>query len=268
LVTNARFQPRGYWTLSKDTIAIIQRLSVLVAFFAVFYHIFGGTMSPNTLLVIDVVTMFVGSVIALTRTRELSSYSNVLLSVRASVKRMLLLTGTLFAFSPVLQTLTKTYSHDTIWALTFLFSAIHLALHDYKYVTNADANPAPAFEGTISLNAGIFSSVLLASRLDSHLSVFAFVLFAFEVHGGFPVVAHHIRRYSEKVHWLFSAILSIICGVALSGINGLLAIIYIFGVLFILLVCPFWLKRIQRYKNEMQGPWDYDDEKEIQAEIE
>jgi biotin transporter BioY len=50
-----------------------------------------------------------------------------------------------------------------------------------------------SFQGTISLNAGIFASLLLASRLGSNLAVFAFLLFAFEVFAGFPILAHHIR---------------------------------------------------------------------------
>lgn len=41
---------------------------------------------------------------------------------------------------------------------------------------------------------------------------------------------------------------------------------FVAGSIFITIICPFWLKWVQRYKNEMQGPWDYDDVGEIQAD--
>jgi hypothetical protein len=38
--------------------------------------------------------------------------------------------------SPVLQTLTSSYSNDTIDALVIIFSTIHLVFYDYAYVNN------------------------------------------------------------------------------------------------------------------------------------
>ncbi len=65
------------------------------------------------------------------------------------------------------------------------------------------------FQGTISLNAGVFASVLLASRLydddpstngtdhklmtSGSAEVFVFLFCAFLAHAGFPFLAHQIR---------------------------------------------------------------------------
>ena len=38
----------------------------------------------------------------------------------------------LLAVSPVLQTLTQSFSDDTMWALTMLFSAVHIIFYDYQ----------------------------------------------------------------------------------------------------------------------------------------
>jgi hypothetical protein len=50
-----------------------------------------------------------------------------------------------------------------------------------------------SFQETISLNAAIFGSVLLASRLHSSFLVFTFILFAFELFAGFPMITRGLR---------------------------------------------------------------------------
>lgn len=50
---------------------------------------------------------------------------------------------------------------------------------------------------------------------------------------------------------------------ALYSVSRLLSILFLGFVLFVTFVCPFWLKWIQRYKHKLQGPWDYDTEKEL-----
>lgn len=49
------------------------------------------------------------------------------------------------------------------------------------------------FRGFISLNAITFTSVLLASRLQSSLHVFAFISFAFIMFAGFPLLVHSFQ---------------------------------------------------------------------------
>jgi hypothetical protein len=132
----------------------------------------------------------------------------------------------------------RAYASDSIWALSIILSAVHIALHDYSYVNRADTSSpnttcasrrvrsvrpgahhgslARRFKATISLNAAIFVSVLLASRLvvprrlacaaraaldvatatrgqETGVHVFAYIFFAFEVFAGFPVVAFNIK---------------------------------------------------------------------------
>lgn len=53
------------------------------------------------------------------------------------------------------------------------------------------------FSGTISLNAAIFTAVLLGSRLQSSEHVFAFVLFAIEVFALFPLFQRQVKVRSR-----------------------------------------------------------------------
>lgn len=68
-----------------------------------------------------------------------------------------------------MQTLTRTISSDTIVATTAYATAAHLSLHDYNFA----ASVTDKLSGSLSLAAGIFSSVLLASRLATALQVFS-----------------------------------------------------------------------------------------------
>ncbi|MES1915740.1 MAG: hypothetical protein MHM6MM_007644 [Cercozoa sp. M6MM] len=58
---------------------------------------------------------------------------------------------------------------------------------------------SPFFGGTLSLNAGILASVLLASRLSSPMLVFAFILLAFQVFAGAPIVRQMLRKKSRRM---------------------------------------------------------------------
>ncbi len=55
-------------------------------------------------------------------------------SLFVSVKTLILLFGSLFSLSPVLRTLTNSFSDDTITACTVLLLLAHLFFHDYGYV--------------------------------------------------------------------------------------------------------------------------------------
>jgi len=175
--------------------------------------------------------------------------------------RIFVFCGVVHTLSPILKTLTQSFSDDTIFSLTGLFSTLHITLFDY----DAICATAPDFSGTTSLNAAIFSSVLLASRLTSSLHVFAFICFAFELFAGAPIVLAAVKRASNNgwVHWLGTLLLTCLALWALTTMSAVLSLTYVIVVMLVTFVCPAGLKYYQRYKNEIQGPWDYDDRKEL-----
>jgi hypothetical protein len=175
--------------------------------------------------------------------------------------RIFVFCGVVHTLSPILKTLTQSFSDDTIFSLTGLFSTLHITLFDYDGICAT----APDFSGTTSLNAAIFSSVLLASRLSSSLHVFAFICFAFELFAGAPIVLAAVKRASNNgwVHWLGTLLLTCLALWALTTMSAVLSLTYVIVVILVTFVCPAGLKYYQRYKNEIQGPWDYDDRKEL-----
>lgn len=55
------------------------------------------------------------------------------------MKTLVILLGSVFSLSPVLRTLTNSFSDDTISACTVILLILHLFFHDYGYV-NGDTN--------------------------------------------------------------------------------------------------------------------------------
>lgn len=122
--------------------------------------------------------------------------------VLVGMKTLILLFGSLFTLSPVLRTLTNSISDDTITACTTFLLAVHMFFHDYSYVNGSTHKFVLStsihayilrFSAPVSLNAAIFASVLLASRLPSNLHVFALISIAIEIFALFPILRHYIK---------------------------------------------------------------------------
>lgn len=176
----------------------------------------------------------------------------------ATAKSALLIYCSLLGLSPILKSLTKSTSSDSIWALSSWLMGINVITFDYG------AGPEAKFPASLSTNAALMASTVLASRLPSTTHVFSLTLFSIEVFGLFPVFRRHLRAKSWTGHVYLTAAL-----VAISGWS--LAIIVsgggygwgIFGVVvggivtaMAMGLCSWWLIGLQRYKNEIHGPWD------------
>lgn len=70
------------------------------------------------------------------------------------------------------------------------------------------------FSGTISLNAAIFTAVLLGSRLQSNEHVFAFVLLAIEIFAMFPIFQREVKVRSTWLSNTVAAVLPVLDAVA------------------------------------------------------
>jgi hypothetical protein len=109
-----------------------------------------------------------------------------------SVKTSLLFGLFLRISAPILRTLTSSFSEDTIHALAITFSTIHLVFHDYAYVNSK----RECFSGTLSLNAALFTAIILASRLEDIELVVSFLLLAGMYHNN----RHNYTPYTPYKH--------------------------------------------------------------------
>ncbi|KAH6672101.1 phosphatidylinositol N-acetylglucosaminyltransferase-domain-containing protein [Halenospora varia] len=193
----------------------------------------------------------------------------------STAKSALLIYFTLLGLSPILKSLTRSTSSDSIWAMSFLLFAINIFFFDYgtpapSSSINATNKNIPA---SLSTNAALMASTVLASRLPSTGQVFILTLFSIEVFGLFPVFRRYARQRSWRGHVTLTTLLVIAAsggvGVCLghggdgegildfpwkAGLTGVF--VGVIGTGLAMGGCSWWLIGLQKYKNEIHGPWD------------
>jgi phosphatidylinositol glycan class C protein len=120
------------------------------------------------------------------------------------------------------------------------------------------------FQASLSTNAALMASTVLASRLESTRSVFSLTLFSIEVFGLFPIFRRELRHVSWRFHVLLTAALVMGAGagvgVVVSGGGWKSAVLgAVVGNMVVgvgMGGASWWLIGLQKYKNEIHGPWD------------
>ncbi|KAK3695910.1 glycosylphosphatidylinositol anchor biosynthesis [Vermiconidia calcicola] len=176
----------------------------------------------------------------------------------ATVKSAVLIYCSLLGLSPILKSLTLSTSSDSIWALSSWLMVLNVMTFDYG------AGPEAKFPAPLSTNAALMASTVLASRLPSTTHVFSLTLFSIEVFGLFPVFRRHLRHQSWTGHlWLTTFLVVVASGGLSMTISGGGYILGIVGVVLGGIITglsmgmtSWWLIGLQRYKNEIHGPWD------------
>jgi phosphatidylinositol glycan class C protein len=174
------------------------------------------------------------------------------------MKSAVLIYSAVLGLSPILKSLTKSTSSDSIWAMSCWLMIINVFFFDYS------GGVGVKFPASLSTNAALMASTVLASRLPSTEHVFSLTLFSIEVFGLFPVFRRHLRHVSWRGHLALTAMLvmgasgglGVVArgggwGAAVGGIvlGSLLTCLAMGG-------CSWWLIGLQKYKNEIHGPWD------------
>ena len=198
-----------------------------------------------------------------------------------TVKSAILIFCALQGLSPILKSLTKSTTSDSIWAMSCWLMVINIFFFDYSgdtskpsssasndepvgsTTTGGGSGSAAKFPASLSTNAALMASTVLASRLRSTTHVFSLTLFSIEVFGLFPVFRRQLRAISWNGHVLLTVALVIFASGAVGitlrgGLGGAILGILIGAPATGLAMggCSWWLIGLQRYKNVVTGPWD------------
>lgn len=166
------------------------------------------------------------------------------------LKSYLIFIFMLLIFSPVLKSLTRSSSSDSIWALSFLLFLANTLLHDYA-MNNRQYHPI------LSTNISLSNAIVLASRLNSNSQVFIFVLFAIQINILLPLFDFKLRKSHKYIHYtLFSTLFIIVSLLFLSLLSYKIMLFWWICSASIMFALPSYYLFLQRYKNELQGPWD------------
>jgi len=170
-----------------------------------------------------------------------------------TMKSSILVFLALMAVTPILKTLTGATSSDSIWALSAILFILNMLLADY-----GDLEPKPhRLTSVLSMNAAISSGVVLASRLQSNLEVFALVLSSVLLFALFPLLHKKIQqRATVLIRTGATTLFAIASILSLGQASKTAAVIAAAVLVFVTFLCPAVLVWAQRYKNEIRGPWD------------
>jgi len=167
--------------------------------------------------------------------------------LRSCFKRVLIFVAFGLGLSPLLHRLTDTISTDTIYTTSACMLLVHLAFHDYG-LQGGGLN-------ALSLNAGLFAAVCLASRLPGSLDGFVLLSFAVEVFALLPMARMKVRG---TVSSLVSTL--VMSGATVTACKCVLSVAtaWIAGatVLALTVLCPTLFVHWQTYKDTIHGPWD------------
>eukprot|EP00922_Rhytidocystis_sp_ex-Travisia-forbesii_P020973 GHVS01030785.1.p1 GENE.GHVS01030785.1~~GHVS01030785.1.p1 ORF type:complete len:286 (-),score=30.44 GHVS01030785.1:930-1787(-) len=247
LTTNVAVRSLKLSELVRYSVCITHHLSFLGIFFVACVLIRQGKLPTHYLITFDVTMLPVG--LALRQLFNAGAVSVLWRAVRGAV----VVFGCLWILSPVLLTLTKTYCDDSVFATTTIFLLLHVALHDYTYIYRSPEQVDITVHTSIALNAAMFASVLLASRLNTATEVFAFLFFGIEVLALSPMVCRYIWRRSETLYVFgVTPALFLLTTLLLRFIGNIAVYFYVAGTLFIMLVGPMWMIRFQKYKKYKQ----------------
>lgn len=253
MVMNANVVKRSMFKVMQDSVSISQYLCIVALVVLVWNCTLRSTLNEHTLLLLDVSLLGLGFLVLILTAEMLSL--NLLFHYFINIS---FFTTGLYVLAPIYQTLTRSISSDSIWAVTVSLLLLHLFLHDYSGSTirAPGALKNPTLTSCISLNASVVASVFIASRLPSSIEVFAIMLFSLQIFLFAPLITYCIKKYSFQLHLWFSFGVMAMTLTLVYTLHRLLFVLLLSLLIFVSVVCPYWLIRIQEYKFEINGPWD------------
>ncbi|XP_065068472.1 phosphatidylinositol N-acetylglucosaminyltransferase subunit C-like isoform X2 [Rhopilema esculentum] len=234
-------------TLVYESGIVSQQLSSVCIFVSSFVYMDMNLVSPTSVLIGLLVMSFIGNFLFL----KLDSVTKqeVMIHSGQDLKSIVLFTSFVYGLSPILKTLTETISTDTIYAMTVGMLATNILLHDYVSET-------PTASRSASLNASIFAAVCLASRLPSSWHAFVTVMLAMQIFAVIPQLRIRLKNHEKTAFVLLTVTMGIVACAMVAVVSYGFAVALAVSQFAIVLLFPWWMMRLQRYKNNIHGPWD------------
>jgi len=225
---------------------VSRQLSCVAIFLAIFGFLSQGWASPHLVLFITSIAVLAGFCsFCILEGHPIVCKQNVMNAISCSPYLALC-----YGLSPVLITLTRTISEDTLYAMTSVMLFAYLVLYDY-------GRDATMVSAPVSLNAAIFASVCLASRLPTVTHTFAIVFVALATFALWPVLHRRLGTISHPVALdAFTTLLAVLATVAVSYLSTVFSCLLLLTHILIVGFCPLLFVRLQNDKHNIHGPWD------------
>ncbi|GMM37215.1 phosphatidylinositol N-acetylglucosaminyltransferase [Saccharomycopsis crataegensis] len=256
LKRNTTVSQYSYWKLVSDFSLISMHLCDTSIVIIIFYGLYNRNWSPYmpTLIcsLLTILGYFAWDFLAILKNKVSGNLQEKLSTLKSS----LLIVFTILTLSPVLRSLTKSTSSDSIWALSTWLTIFNVICHNYEF----DISKEIKYRASVLSTNILFSNVIvLSSRLSSNMSVFCFILVSIQVYGLFPVFQYRLRKNLSHTicSWLGIVYFAIVSMLMSRIIQNYIIVFSWFSInFFIIFFCPGYFIFLQQYKNELQGPWD------------
>ncbi|KAI5962622.1 GPI2 [Candida pseudojiufengensis] len=182
--------------------------------------------------------------------------SSSIKNLSINLKSFIIISFMILISSPILKSLTKSTSSDSIWAISFILNILNSIFFEYS------SNEFTVYKPILSTNLSLSNSIVLASRLNSTIDVFLFILFAIEINILLPLFDSSFRNLKTPpnlkiLHYLVVFItFNLVNYWIYELLNYKFLIYWLISVIIIIFIMPGYFLFLQRYKNELQGPWD------------
>lgn len=249
--TNINLRTYTYKEAICGSSVLIQQLSLVVFFVLVYALILQKHMTAiETILGC---TVILGFLHAYYRSLICSS----LIPTRKDFQTFIVIYGFAFGVSPVLSTLTRTVSTDSIYTMVAVLLFVSLIVHDY-------GPRAMVVSGAFSLNAAFGAAVCLASRLPSSIDTFALIICAVGIFGLWPGLRSVVKPQRPRGFLVISAAMVLMDGILLLWLSRFWLAMFVGVICVVGFLCPGLLIWLQKWKTTIHGPWD---EAELRHEI-
>jgi phosphatidylinositol glycan class C protein len=244
LIQNAHVRDPQVRATMVDALAVAVEGSLVLAYLALHELVLRGAADPRGLLA-GAAAAVAGAALA----------ARLMARARAwpvrELLRVALLAALLFVLAPVLLRLSRSVADDTLRALVALLWAAHLAAQDYRFLNGGPGR----YDAPLAANSATLAAVLLASRLHSETEAFCLVLlFAVAFVLGAP--ARRALRPSRAYVPVASAVVLAAAVAVREAFGDTPALLHLLASSFVVVFIPVWRVLVERYKNEINGPWD------------
>ncbi|OQV19216.1 putative Phosphatidylinositol N-acetylglucosaminyltransferase subunit C [Hypsibius exemplaris] len=243
LRTNVNLRTYRFSEAVTGSAVLIQQICLVIFFTTIYAFMLEGRLSAW-----EVITGFSVTLVALHLVYR-SLTQDRLAPSRKELHTFLVIYGFAFGISPILSTLTKSVSTDTIYSMVAGMLLANLAVHDY-------GPRAMVVSQAFSLNAAFAAAVCLASRLSSPLDAFALIIAAAGIFGLWPPMRSAVKEKRPR-HFVWIAPALVLADFLLIAvISRFFAVLFVLFLAGIGLLCPALFVYLQRYKTTIHGPWD------------
>ncbi|RLV95546.1 Phosphatidylinositol N-acetylglucosaminyltransferase GPI2 subunit [Spathaspora sp. JA1] len=245
LKRNTTVAKYSYIKLMDDFSLIVFYISCILSVILIFIGIYAHNWNPNWITIISSTTALIGFMYL--------SHSYIL-----HIKTFLLISFILFMVSPILESLTKSTASDSIWALSFVLCIANVVFHEYSMNSAQQQQKFRPHRPIISTNISLSNAIVLASRLSSTNHVFQFILVSIQINILLPLFDSKLLQLNyKKLHWTIVSGAFIMADVLMYKLLNYKFLVYwLVGSLGLVVIMPAYFLSLQRYKNELQGPWD------------